>query len=61
MPPHTHTATVELFELHEDSIAIDDESTGNKVSFLPLVGVAARRYFDFSMRLGGGFPSDFHG
>jgi deoxycytidylate deaminase len=42
-------------ELHNDSVAIDEDSAG-KVQFQPFVGIAARRYFDlFSMRLSAGF------
>lgn len=44
-------------KLHNDSIAIDEDSVA-KVQFQPFVGVAARRYFDvFSMRLSGGLKS----
>jgi deoxycytidylate deaminase len=42
-------------ELHPDSISLDDPPPADKVSFLPFVGVAARRYFDlFSMKLSSG-------
>lgn len=50
------------FELHDDSIAIDDEATTGRVSFVPFVGVAARRYLDlFSVRLGSGSPLERKG
>lgn len=43
------------FDLHPDSIALDDPNAEDRVRFVPFVGVAARRYFDlFSMRLGDG-------
>lgn len=43
------------FELHDDSIALDDPTATQRVLFLPFVGITARRYFDlFSMRLGDG-------
>jgi deoxycytidylate deaminase len=42
-------------DLHPDSISLDDPPPPDKVSFLPFVGVAARRYFDlFSMKLSNG-------
>jgi deoxycytidylate deaminase len=45
------------YDLHKDSIAVDDEGADKKVRFIPFVGVAARRYFDlFSMKLGVGVP-----
>jgi len=35
-------------ELYEDSIAVDQaDSCGDKVVFVPFVGVAPRRYFEF--------------
>lgn len=43
-------------QLHADAISIEKEVSG-KVSFLPFVGIAARRYFDlFSMRVSSGWP-----
>ena len=45
-------------ELHGDSISVDAPAKG-KVSFLPYVGVAARRYVDlFSMKLSTGWPME---
>ncbi len=45
------------YELHKDSIAVDDDGAADRVQFVPFVGVAARRYFDlFSMKLGVGVP-----
>ena len=42
-------------DLHPDSISLADPPPADKVSFLPFVGVAARRYFDlFSMKLSDG-------
>ena len=42
------------WDLHGDSVAVDEPQTG-KVSFVPFVGVTARRYVDlFSMRLSTG-------
>lgn len=42
-------------DLHPDSITLNDSAPPDKVSFLPFVGVAARRYFDlFSMKLSNG-------
>jgi deoxycytidylate deaminase len=41
-------------ELHDDAICVEEEAK-DKVSFLPFVGVGARRYFDlFSMRISSG-------
>jgi deoxycytidylate deaminase len=41
--------------LHPDSISLKDPAPAEKVSFVPFVGVAARRYFDlFSMKLSDG-------
>jgi deoxycytidylate deaminase len=43
-------------QLHSDAISIEAERP-TKVSFMPFVGVAARRYFDlFSMRISSGWP-----
>lgn len=37
-------------ELHKDSIEIDEDSGGEKVSFVPFVGIGSRRFIDlFSM------------
>jgi hypothetical protein len=41
--------------LHPDSIALDDPEARDRVKFVPLEGVGARRYIDlFSMRLSAG-------
>ncbi len=43
-------------QLHSDAVSVETEIPG-KVSFLPFVGIAARRYFDlFSMRVSSGWP-----
>jgi deoxycytidylate deaminase len=43
-------------ELHPDEITVDQKE-GEKIPFLPFVGVGPRRYFDlFSLRLGMGYP-----
>jgi hypothetical protein len=44
-------------ELHNDSIEIDGDGCGDKVSFVPFVGIGPRRFIDlFSMGLSTGYP-----
>ncbi|MBK6722959.1 MAG: cytidine deaminase [Acidobacteria bacterium] len=43
-------------ELHHDSIEVDEESAGAKVSFIPFVGIGYRRFIDlFSMGQSSGY------
>jgi hypothetical protein len=45
------------FELHADSIAVEEPQANGKIPFQPFLGIGPRRYFDlFSMAMSTGYP-----